>query len=450
MNKLSFLRAVVPVLLPVAIYGQVLTPSQDSYVVPGNGTNFGTAVTLTVGSSASQGLVQFDLSHLPAGVTPNQVSQALLTLFVDHVGVPGTVTIYAANGNWTETAVNGVNAPVPGAVVATNVGVAATDSYVTVDATAAVQNWISGAPNNGFIILAAATGTSVQFDSKENTSTSHAATLSLSLASVGPAGPAGPMGPAGSAGAQGPIGATGPQGPAGPAGGTTRGFNTTTILQSGGITTITTQIGNSAPVTVTQSSATWTVPDGVYSVTVEGIGGGGAGYDSLGSGGGGPGGAGAIRQVYYIAGLTPGTQIPVTVGAAGTRNYLPHDGGDTLFNGQVISRGAPGAGYGGLLYLGQTPGGPAGGYSGAASVNFPGGPAGPVTPGEGSGGGASSYGTGGTGGWGGYWGRGESNGGSPPAGAWGAGGGAGACNPGYSAQCGIGGDGAPGIMFIYW
>ena len=87
-------------------------------------------------------------------------------MFVDHVGSTGTVTVYVANGNWTESAVNGTNAPAPGATVANNVMVSSTDSYLTVDATAAVQNWVAGiTPNSGFLILSAA-GANVQFDSK--------------------------------------------------------------------------------------------------------------------------------------------------------------------------------------------------------------------------------------------------------------------------------------------
>jgi len=62
---------------------QTLTPSQDTFYVPGNGTNYGTATTITVGSSGSLGLVQFDLSTL--GLTAAQVQKATLTLFLDHV-----------------------------------------------------------------------------------------------------------------------------------------------------------------------------------------------------------------------------------------------------------------------------------------------------------------------------------------------------------------------------
>ena len=76
--------------VPLAGFAQTLTPSQDSYYVPSNATNFGTASTITVGSSSSVGLVQFDLTQLPGGVTAAQVQKATLTLFLDHVNSAGT------------------------------------------------------------------------------------------------------------------------------------------------------------------------------------------------------------------------------------------------------------------------------------------------------------------------------------------------------------------------
>jgi hypothetical protein len=98
------------------------------------------------------------------------------------------------------------------------------DTFIAMDATAAVQGWIStSGSNNGFMILAN-TGTSVQFASKENTTTSHPATLTIVLASNGPTGPTGAQGAVSATGAQGSVGAagangtTGAQGPTGPTG----------------------------------------------------------------------------------------------------------------------------------------------------------------------------------------------------------------------------------------
>ena len=216
MKKLTFQVLGAAALLPLGLSGQTYFPSQDSYFVPGNATNFGTATSITVGSSGSMGLVQFDLSQLPAGLMSAQVLKATLTLFLNHVGAAGTVNISTANGPWTETGVNGANSPVPAAAVATSVAVGSPQEFISVDATAAVQGWVA-APmaNNGFIVTANG-ATSVQFDSKESTNTSHAALLNITLAGSGPAGATGPAGPAGPAGSTGPAGPAGPIGPTGP------------------------------------------------------------------------------------------------------------------------------------------------------------------------------------------------------------------------------------------
>ncbi|MGH9393592.1 MAG: DUF7594 domain-containing protein, partial [Terriglobales bacterium] len=185
----------------MAVAGQTVTASQDAYVVPGNGLNFGTVPAITVGSFGSEGLVQFDLTQLPAGLTGSQILRATLTLFANHVNVAGLVTVHVADGGWTETGVNGNAAPAPGATVG-SVSVASANAFVTLDVTAAVQNWMNGGENDGFLIEAAS-GASVQFDSKENPSTSHPAQLNLYLASTGPVGPAGPPGAPGPPGMQG-------------------------------------------------------------------------------------------------------------------------------------------------------------------------------------------------------------------------------------------------------
>jgi hypothetical protein len=209
-------------LAPIAGFAQTLAPSQDTYYVPGNGGNFGTAISITVGSSTSVGLVQFDLTQLPAGVTSGQIQKAALTLFLDHVNSAGTINIdtVSASTPWGELTVTGNSGISIGSAVATSVPVATVDTFVSVDATAAVQGWIAApGTNNGFMIMANSS-TSVQFDSKENTTTSHPAMLTIVLAGNGPTGP---TGPAGSSGSNGTAGTTGPTGSAGTAG--TNGSN---------------------------------------------------------------------------------------------------------------------------------------------------------------------------------------------------------------------------------
>src|ERR1700733_8737708 len=207
----------VLVLAPIAGLSQTLAPSQDAYYVPANGANFGTATTITVGSSSSVGLVQFDLTQLPAGVTSAQIQKATLTLFLGHVNAGGSINIdmVSASTPWGELTVTGNSGISPGIAVNTSVMTNTADTFIALDATAAVQSWITTpSSNNGFMIQAN-TGTSVQFDSKENTSTSHPATLTIVLVSNGPTGATGSSGTNGLSGA---TGATGPTGVAGPTG----------------------------------------------------------------------------------------------------------------------------------------------------------------------------------------------------------------------------------------
>jgi hypothetical protein len=164
--------------------------------------------------------VQFDLTQLPAGVTAAQIQKATLTLFLDHINAAGTINIDTVSSStpWGELTVTGNSGISAGSAVATALPVATTDTFIALDATAAVQGWITTpGSNNGFMILANAS-TSVQFDSKENTSTSHPATLTIVLVSNGPTGATGSSGTNGVNGATGATGATGPTGVAGPTG----------------------------------------------------------------------------------------------------------------------------------------------------------------------------------------------------------------------------------------
>lgn len=213
--------------LPAGALAQNVPLTQDAYVVPGNGANYGTITMMNVGGSTeNQGLIQFDLSTLPPGTTRANIARATLVVFASKVGVPGTINISVATGAWTEYAVNGLNAPTAGAVVASGVPVSG-EGYIHVDATAAVQGWLDGIPNDGFLLTPLSAGVSAAFDTKENTLTSHPASLTIMLSAsgtggaTGPTGPTGPIGPAGPVGSQGPagpIGATGAAGAAGPAG----------------------------------------------------------------------------------------------------------------------------------------------------------------------------------------------------------------------------------------
>jgi hypothetical protein len=85
--------------------------------------------------------------------------------------------------------------------------------WVTVDISNLVRVWRDFPSAEFGLVLAAnaaTPGVNVRFDSKENTLTSHAATLDVSF--VAPQGPPGPAGPVGNAGPVGPVGKPGTDG----------------------------------------------------------------------------------------------------------------------------------------------------------------------------------------------------------------------------------------------
>ena len=177
--------------------------------------NSGAISNLDVGGGYTT-LLQFDLSLLPTGTTAAKVSRAVLRLYANRVTTPGLVAFAPVNGAWGEYSVTYATLPPVGSAAGVfSVGQAG--AFLAVDVTALVQGWIgSPATNNG---LALSAGTAVvQFDSKENDQTAHAATLDVELVDAGPAGAAGATGPAGIGGVQGLPGATGPVGATGSAG----------------------------------------------------------------------------------------------------------------------------------------------------------------------------------------------------------------------------------------
>jgi hypothetical protein len=183
--------------------------------------NSGAISNLDVGGGYTT-LLQFDLSQLPAGTTAAQVSRAVLRLYANRVTAPGQVTFSPVTGAWGEYSVTYASEPSVGSVAGA-FSVSQAGAFVAVDVTSLVQGWITSPATNNGIALSASTA-AVQFDSKENDLTAHAATLDVNLVNSGPQGAAGatgaqgaagPIGPAGPMGLTGVTGATGAVGPAG-------------------------------------------------------------------------------------------------------------------------------------------------------------------------------------------------------------------------------------------
>jgi hypothetical protein len=208
------------VAVPASLCADTAPLVSDAFFAVGSAGHFGSTATVNVGGAAGyQGLLQFDLSKLPAGLTADDVANASLRIFVGKVPGPGAINVYAASGIWDEATLPDAGVPAQGNPVAMHVSISIANTYIVIPVATQVKAWMSGAVNNGFLLAADGATTSVSIDSKENQATSHAEVLEIDFAApAGPPGPAGAAGPAGGIGPRGPDGAAGPAGPAGPAG----------------------------------------------------------------------------------------------------------------------------------------------------------------------------------------------------------------------------------------
>ena len=208
---LSFLFFVTLAAMPSTVRGQSAPATDDaSTQLSSPTTNFGTSFKLGVqGPNLQEAFIRFDLSVLPSGLQASNINKATLRLFLDNVSVGGTFDVRLVTGIWSEDTLTYNNAPPAGLLIAGSIPVSMSGGrdFVLVDVTAAVQAWLSGTANHG-IVLTASPGSSisVNFDSKENISTSHDPEMEIEVVSVGPQGPAGPTGAQGATGQTGPAG----------------------------------------------------------------------------------------------------------------------------------------------------------------------------------------------------------------------------------------------------
>ena len=197
---------------------------QDTSVDSKGKTTYGANANLHVartGGQASRALLKFSLATLPAATTAANVTQARLRLWVNNsTATLGAIVLTPVTSAWDESTASGSTTLSLGAPKTADLPVNSSGQFISIDVTAWVKAWISGAlTNEGFVIDPAGTAAmDLSFDSKESALTSHEPRLEIELDKMGPEGPAGatgPVGPPGPAGSAGPTGAVGPQGPAG-------------------------------------------------------------------------------------------------------------------------------------------------------------------------------------------------------------------------------------------
>ncbi len=179
--------------------------------------NSGGISNVNVGNGYT-GLLQFNLSLLPAGTTAAQISRAVLVVYVNRLDTPGALAVQPVTSAWSEGTVTYATIPGMGTAAQT-AQVSAAGAYVAMDVTGLVQGWVA-APATNFGVGLTTANAVLAIDSKENDLTGHPPQLEVALSSASAVGPAGPSGPAGPQGATGATGATGPAGPAGAAGAT--------------------------------------------------------------------------------------------------------------------------------------------------------------------------------------------------------------------------------------
>ncbi len=165
----------------VGAYAQI-TPSQDAFTNSASpSTNFGANVLLSVDGATEISYIQFNLASIPSGAS---VSKATLKLYAHTVTTAGSFNVDFVNGSWAEGTITTSLSPALGGAIASNVSItkAEKNQFILVDITSAVQAWLSGSQANDGIALVANGSFNASFDSKESTTTSHAAELDVVFA----------------------------------------------------------------------------------------------------------------------------------------------------------------------------------------------------------------------------------------------------------------------------
>ena len=181
-----------------AAYGQ-FTPSNGNAVNGVGGdtytdgasttrmTNYGNKPTLNVDSAAAStqaAYIQFDLSSIPPGAI---ISQATLKLYVNSVTAAGNFEVESVTGTWTENTLNYDSAlalSLAPITASPSLNTSDANQYILIPLTATVQGWITNPSSNNGIALVANGTFNGTFDSKENTTASHAPELDIVFGDV--------------------------------------------------------------------------------------------------------------------------------------------------------------------------------------------------------------------------------------------------------------------------
>ncbi len=185
-SKCNLGAALLLVLLVATAARAQLTPIGDSYTNTADPTtNYGAKTVLDVESASQTAYIQFNLSSIPSGYTGADITKATLKLYVNATTKAGSFNVDFVNGTWSEATIDANNAPALGSTIAASVPLTTADKnqYILIDITAALQAWLNGTEANNGIALVGNSPINASFDSKESTTTSHAAELDIVFAS---------------------------------------------------------------------------------------------------------------------------------------------------------------------------------------------------------------------------------------------------------------------------
>jgi hypothetical protein len=171
-----------PLLLMATVTYAQITPSDDAYVnSAAPTTNYGSSASLNLSSGADTGFIRFDLTAVPASYTGASIAKATLKLYVHTVTTAGSFNVDLVNGTWTEEKIQSSNEPALGTTIAASIPLNTTSklTYVEIDITPALVQWLNGTQPNDGIALVANSPLVATFDSKESTTTSHPPELDI-------------------------------------------------------------------------------------------------------------------------------------------------------------------------------------------------------------------------------------------------------------------------------
>lgn len=191
-------------LSPFSVQAVTLAINADSHIASANA---GMAIGISI-SPTSKGLLKFDLAALPESITGKDIAKATLVFFAKTVATGGKIQASPVLDAWDEATITTALAPKIGAPIDKRAIINRGNTYVALDVTELVLDWVDNPISNNGLALAplASSTTTFTLDSKEAIQTSHAAFIDITL--IGPAGAKGDKGdtgPQGNTGSPGPV-----------------------------------------------------------------------------------------------------------------------------------------------------------------------------------------------------------------------------------------------------